>query len=119
MKDLGNFLAERRVAAGYRSQVEMSSVLGKGSSWLSRLERGAAKELPPPEDVALLAKTLHVSQAEIIAAAGYDVETGKEDESPGVAALRPILESSDLTKDQIDTLRRIVLATLNRPPYQP
>lgn len=108
MKTFGEFLAARRVAAGYRSQTEFATAIGKGSSWVSRLERGAAKELPPPEDVALLAKHLNVSQAELIAAAGYDVETGTEGDTEAVSAIRAILGNRDLTDEQVSHLVSIV-----------
>ena len=101
MKELGTFIESRRIAAGYNSQTALADAMGKGSSWVSRLERGAAKELPPPEDVALLSRFLGVSSAEIIAAAGYDVVTGREGDSPAIAALRPVLDSYDGDVDQL------------------
>lgn len=108
MDDFGKFLANRREAAGYRSQTAFAEALGKGPSWVSRLERGAAKELPPPEDVALLSHHLGVSQAELVAAAGYDIETGREDESPAVSSVRAILEGKEFTDEEIAHLASIV-----------
>ena len=110
---MGTFIEDRRMAAGYRSQTALADAMGKGSSWVSRLERGAAKELPPPEDVALLSKFLGVSPAEIIAAAGYDIETGHEGDSPEVAALRPTLEAANLNSNQIRMLVRHVKSTID------
>lgn len=108
MNDFGRFLAARREAAGYRSQTAFAEAIGKGSSWVSRLERGAAKELPPPEDVALLARHLGVSQAELVSAAGYDIETGTEGESEAVSAVRAILEGRNFTDDEVAHLVSIV-----------
>lgn len=114
MKTFGEFLAARRVAAGYRSQTEFATAIGKGSSWVSRLERGAAKELPPPEDVELLAKHLSVSQAELIAAAGYDVETGTEGDSEAISRVRAILGDREFDEEDLrdiaDAVRLVVRA---------
>ena len=106
MDDFGRFLASRREAAGYRSQTAFAEAIGKGSSWVSRLERGAAKELPPPEDVALLARHLGVTQAELVSSAGYDIETGTEGDSEAVSAVRAILGDREFTEKQIGQLTR-------------
>lgn len=101
MDNFGDFLASRREAAGYRSQTAFANAIGKGASWVSRLERGAAKELPPPEDVALLAKSLNLSSAELIAAAGYDIETGNEGDTPAIATVRAILGNKQYSEKQL------------------
>lgn len=104
MNELGRFIASRRAIAGFQSQVELANAMGKPQTWVSRLERGAAKELPPPEDVALLAEHLRVSPAEIIAAAGYNIETGFEEESPALSALRPVIGQHDFTEADIENM---------------
>ncbi len=105
---MGNFIATSRISAGFQSQMELANAIGKSQNWVSRIERGAAKELPPPEDVLALSKALRVSSADILAAAGYDIETGKEGDSPAIAALRPVLDRYDFDEEDIDHIRYVV-----------
>lgn len=108
MKDMGELVRIRREAAGYRAQKHLADKIGKGQSWLSRLESGTMKEVPPPGDLALLEEAIGVTQAELLSAAGYDVTTGKEGDVPAVSAVRAILEGKDFTEKQIHQLATMV-----------
>ncbi len=115
MKELGLLIKRRRETAGYTNQREFADLLGKAQSWVSRLESGATKETPSPEDMAVISQALGLSVLEMLQAAGYDITTGNEGESAALKTVRPILESAELSQEQIDGLRRILLAFLNRP----
>lgn len=105
---MGTFIQDRRAEVGYSTQKAFADALGKDQSWVSRLERGVVKELPPPEDVALLSSLLHVPVEEIVAAAGYPIGVPMPDEPDVIRALRPILESRELTERQVQQLATIV-----------
>lgn len=105
---MGELVRIRREAAGFRTQKHLADEIGKGQSWLSRLESGAMKEIPPPGDLALLEEAIGVSQAEMLSAAGYDVVTGTEGDSAAVAAVRAILGNREFTDEEIAHLASIV-----------
>lgn len=108
MKEMGTYIQERRAEAGYLTQKAFADALGKDQSWVSRLERGVAKELPTPEDMALISSVLHVPVENLLAAAGYTIGMVVSDDHPLIAALRPILESRDLSERQIHQLATMV-----------
>lgn len=108
MKDMGELVRIRRESAGYSAQKHLADKIGKGQSWLSRLESGTMKEIPTPEDLTLLGDALGVTQAELLAAAGYDVETGHEDEHPAITALRAIIGDRQFTEKELRHLTNAV-----------
>lgn len=107
MNMLGNFVITARKRAGYDTQKAFAEAVGRDQAWVSRLERGVGKETPPPEDVALLAKVLHVSQLELLAAAGYDLDAGPVEDHPLIAFLRPIIEGHTFSQKKMERLARI------------
>lgn len=108
MKDLGELIRARREAAGMQTQKQLADAVSKSSSWISRLESGVAKEMPTPGDLKLISDALGVSQAEMLAAAGYEVETGNEGDSEAVSTVRAILEGREFTDKQIRQLATMV-----------
>lgn len=106
MKTLGKLVRERRESAGYKNQRDFADALGRAQSWVSRLEADRMMAAPGPEELRAIAKIIPVSVAEMLAAMGYDIETGSEGDSPAVSAVRAILEGRDFTDRQVDQLTR-------------
>lgn len=70
MDALGRLLKQERVRQGH-TQETLAAALGKGQGFVSRMERGATKELPPPEDLALIEKVLGIPKRRMLEVAGY------------------------------------------------
>lgn len=105
---MGDLITTRRIAAGFTTQRAFAESIGKDRSWVSRLESGVMKEMPTPGDLALVADAIGATQAELIAAAGYDVATGNEGDSQAVLALRPVLNRFDFDEEDIENIRYMV-----------
>lgn len=71
MKELGAYIARTREQRGFRTQTAFAEAIGKPQTVVSRIERGAAKVLPPPEDLRLIADGLQVPVAKLLEVAGY------------------------------------------------
>lgn len=108
MKDLGTYIQQHRIEAGYATQRAFADALGKDQSWVSRIERGVGKELPPPEDIELLASALHVTPHELFIAAGYRLDNAPAPDAPVVRSLRAILEGKDFTDKQVQSIVTMV-----------
>lgn len=76
---LGSWVRHRRHVLGLTQEQVTERMDGRSSTWISRIERDVRRELPTPEEVAMLAIALECSQADILRAAGYAIE---EDASP-------------------------------------
>ena len=105
---LGSFVITARKRAGYDTQKAFAEAIGRDQAWVSRLERGVGKETPPPEDMALLAQVLYVSQHELLAAAGYTLDEGPKEDHPIIAALRPIVDGREFSELQVQDLADMV-----------
>jgi transcriptional regulator with XRE-family HTH domain len=68
--NLGRYVQARRSALGLRAE-EVGAAVGKSQSWISRLETGAQKTFPEPEEIAGLAAVLQITPRELLEAAGY------------------------------------------------
>lgn len=108
MNKLGEYIQKLRTEAGYGSQKAFADAVGKDPSWVSRLERGVGKETPPPEDIDLLASALHVTQQDLLIAAGYSLDAPKQTDPPVVRSVRAILEGKEFTDKQIQQLATMV-----------
>lgn len=71
----GEWLRQKRMDAGYRSQGELSRACGVDHSTIARWERGDVR--PNPENLKKLAPSLGVSYEEAMAAAGYLPDEGE------------------------------------------
>lgn len=67
---LGNFLKELREKKGV-SLKEVEKATGIPNAYLSQLETGARKKLPPPDRLRLIANYYNASVQELLKAAGY------------------------------------------------
>lgn len=113
MSKLGSLIKSAREARGI-TQTTMAASLGKPSSYLSRLETGVKRELPPPEDLRALSAELGVPVVAMIEAAGYPVgDRGDEDRIPDevLAALH------DMTWDGV-SINIVMQATRNARELQ-
>lgn len=72
MNRLGGLIRSKRERAGLRAY-DVAARIGKQPSYITRLETGATKTLPPPEELAGIGDALGLSMAEMIEAAGYPV----------------------------------------------
>lgn len=108
MKELGELVRTHRENAGIYNQRDFSLAIGKAQSWVSRLESGALKETPAPEDMRLITNVLGLPAVDMLRAAGYDVTTGKEGDHPVIAAIRPIVEGREFTDVQMRDLADMV-----------
>lgn len=110
MNKLGTYIQQLRSEAGYSTQKALADVIGKDPSWVSRLERGVGKETPPPEDIELLASALHVTQQDLLLAAGYQLDVAPSPDKPVIRSIRAILEDREFTDDQVSNLITVVRA---------
>ena len=69
-KEFGEYLAELRINAGYKSQAALSRRSGVGTSTIARLERGATIN-PDHDTLAKLAPCLDISVNKMLQKAGY------------------------------------------------
>lgn len=70
MDALGRLLKQERIRQGY-TQETLAAAMGKGQGFVSRLERGATKELPTPEDLRLIERALGIPKRRMLEVAGY------------------------------------------------
>lgn len=113
MKTLGKLVRERRESAGYKNQRDFADALERAQSWVSRLEADRMMAAPSPEELRAIARTIPVSVSEMLAAMGYDIETGRERDSEAITAVRAILEGRDFTDKQIADLVYMVRGMVN------
>lgn len=69
---MGALIRSAREHTGLRGY-ELAARIGKQPSYVSRLEQGEIKVLPPPEELAAIADVVGVTVLDLIDAAGYDV----------------------------------------------
>lgn len=108
MKTLGKLVRERRESAGYKNQRDFADALDRAQSWVSRLEADRMMGAPSPEEMRSIATAIPLTVAEMLAAMGYDVATGTEDDTPALAALRPIIESHDWEGDEVEHIAHMI-----------
>lgn len=68
---LGLLVKDARERRGYQNQSALARELGRDQSFVSRLERGVLKELPPPEVLRQLGDVIGLSMEDMLTAAGY------------------------------------------------
>ena len=86
---------------------DLASRLGKQPSYVTRLETGVTKTLPPPEELDAIARELHLSVSEMLEAAGYRiVETG---ERPSHNEIIELMEHARIVDWQADPSRLPVM----------
>ncbi|HVL22469.1 MAG TPA: helix-turn-helix transcriptional regulator [Thermomicrobiales bacterium] len=103
MTELGRLIATARARRGYTTQQAFADALGKTPTFVSRLERGAAKEMPSPEDVRLIARVVGLPVARLLEAAGYldpAAPTGDVRTVPGDDPRAVVLDLLDGLTDQ-------------------
>lgn len=71
MEEFGELIRVARERRGYRSQAALARRLDRDQSFVSRLERGAVKELPTPEVLEQVGDVLGLTMEEMLTAAGY------------------------------------------------
>jgi transcriptional regulator with XRE-family HTH domain len=71
MDRLGRLVKTTRTRRGYATQTALAAAMGKSPSFVSRIERGAAKELPPPEDLQVIGSALGLSMRTMLEVTGY------------------------------------------------
>lgn len=112
MQVLGDVIRRGREQRGW-NQRDLAGRLGWDNSRLSRIERGAMKELPTPEDMHALADVLGVPEARLLEAAGYRVA---DDDPPGdtltLPAADPRAELVALLAGAPDDAVRTITATV-------
>jgi transcriptional regulator with XRE-family HTH domain len=74
MKTLGRLITESRTRRGIATQKALAEALRKDQSWVSRLETGAMKDTPSPEDMDALSRTLRLPVREMLQAVGYALD---------------------------------------------
>lgn len=79
MKEMGKLVKDGRKAHGYRTIKAFADEIGKDPSWVSKLERGLLKEMPPPEEINRLSELVGVPVFDLLRGAGYRL---MEDEEP-------------------------------------
>ncbi len=112
MKTLGKLVRERRETAGYINQRDFADALDRAQSWVSRLEADRMMNAPSPEELRAISKTIPISVPEMLAAMGYDVETGDEGDTAAVATVRAILGNKEYTEKQLEKLDQFFRSTL-------
>ena len=65
MNDLGELIKNARERRGYSSQAALARELDRDQSFVSRLERGAVKELPTPEVLQQVGDVLGLTMEEV------------------------------------------------------
>lgn len=122
MKTLGKLVRERRESAGYMNQRDFADALERAQSWVSRLEADRMMNAPSPEELHAISKTIPLSVSEMLAAMGYDLETGSEGPSDAVRRLQPLIDSLQwnepmfrLVEDTLGNLRKIQSGTFAEP----
>jgi transcriptional regulator with XRE-family HTH domain len=104
MHDLPTLVRTTRERRGIRTQGELAERIGRDTSFVSRLERGAMRELPPPDVVNAMAEALGITVSSILDAAGYDVDMPSDVEFLTVASTDPrarILEIMQGLPDEV------------------
>ena len=74
MNNLHTLVKQARERRGFRTQGELAVRIGRDTSYVSRLENGALKEIPQPELLRDLADALGYTVVDLLRAAGYDVD---------------------------------------------
>ena len=91
MERLGALIATARERSGLKGY-ELARRLGKQPSYVSRLEGGGMKTLPPPEELHRIGQAIGLSVDEMLRAAGYDV--GGDETADALAAVYRRLDPS-------------------------
>lgn len=105
MDELGALIKQARDAHGLTG-LQLARDIGKVPSFVSRLETGAMKDLPSPEDLHALSRVLGIPVSDMVRAAGYDIgDAGKRVPNPA-SALEPLIRAIDWSdKLAVDNLQ--------------
>lgn len=107
MDTLGALVKRARLGKGMRGG-DLGAAIGKDASYVSKIERGTMKDIPPPEIVRALSDALGVPEARLVRAIGYRTSEGEAppfDFDSEKAAVLEILEGLD--EREARTLRRM------------
>jgi len=72
MDALGTIVRRARLAKGLLGW-QLAAAIGKNASFVTKLEHGEVKEVPPPRVLHALAEALDLSEADLLVAIGYVV----------------------------------------------
>lgn len=108
MAALGQLIRETREIHGMEAQV-LAQRTGVSKGTISNLERGVLKTTPDPGFLRALSDALGIPVVAMLTRLGYLNEEGESaSDSPAIRALRPILESRELTEKQVHQLATMV-----------
>ncbi len=74
MKTMGDMVKAARLRAGYKTQKMLGDRIGRDSSYISDLERGAVVNTLPPHEMHKLHDVLGIRVNDLLAASGYHLE---------------------------------------------
>lgn len=87
MKTIGDMVKAARLRAGYKTQKMLGDRIGRDSSYISDLERGAVVNTLPPHEMHKLHEVLGLRVSDMLTASGYQLEGEMFTESGDVAEI--------------------------------
>ena len=111
MKKLGTLIRDARERLGLHGY-ELANAIDKQPSYVTRLESGETKTLPPPEVLERLGATLHLSMRKMVETAGYDLgppgDPNADLHTTIDVVLAPVLEHPKVVEAIVENIRHTV-----------
>lgn len=105
MERLGALIEAARERSGLKGY-EVARRLGKQPSYVSRLENGDTKTLPPPHELRQIGQAIDLSVEEMLRAAGYIDDDAPDDAAERVIdELRPLMREIAWSRSRVNLLR--------------